>query len=1270
MNSAMIFKNYTIRLFPLFILLFQVSFISSVVLSQKAWEEPFEVTQLNRFSKGKFNGYFQLDNFTKNEKKSEEKAKHQIIYQLIYRGVQENTNLRLVQIKPVSFIPPSALELKEGESEISKFIELQGQEAIVSIVYAGKDQSPNKDHVSWFIDVDMKKLADLLEAAHLKQNINAFFGYKLKAIYCPKFITEDVFSKIVNESSSRSRYLEEFNLLKNEYGDQFEWINLIDFSKEIMLAMKENGPIKKESLNQLIVRTLKVDLQVEFKSTKVSSGMADQCSLVFIDAFDLSEVDFTKPLNLVGGLNQTTLVSGYLTNRSDVFNEVIQLSNAIYNRFYVRDSKGKEYTVRVSINPRLNKNFSDVILLNNKEYPLWSVVESTLKSFSNEPSFHAEKPAQTYSFNYGKLGSKLICHDVDFQTALSQKMKENTGYQLDFEFFGNSTFNIILTDLTVKERQIKMIEDFEQAKRLNTLNDYEAYLKKYPDSDKVSEVESLIQKTVKNERNTKFESARSENTLNSYRSFLLSYNGEDKYQDSLYLEASSYYLELFNQLVEAKALNTNDLLSVFKDGLINGDEIIVLDPLYESTLPPNWKDINSLTEINRVISELHAFCRKIGNGLDQSLFTKLTLTTGEFDEQEWTGYNLRVSHFLNGDVIPQAMTNEEWAQATSSRQPAWCYFENDSTNFYEKGKLYNYYALIDPRGIIPEGYRIPSTKDYEKLAVFCGGVNVAANSLKCPYSWGEENEDDEFGTNAYFGLIPLGFRDQRGFLAGDDIAAFWTSNKTSSVDKAAFVSFSKGKKEMSLGIESNMGTGLAVKMIKNEYRDDQSPEDYSMTMGQLELIRDKLILKEFGLLKKYEEVDPFLRKQLTKELELPIDYANDIDADNINSLFKRFFENDEVMKNGIYLSYFMNYEYGSCVQGDGYGGVMEDKIGFVNNVQNYVLYEDGSYYKGELKDASPSGTGLFVILEDNMFGEAGRYEGQFEDGYLSNGKITFKNKNVYVGQCEGNVPNGTGKMTLASGKILDGDFKDGEYIKPFACKQVKIGDKVWMAENLNVDHFRNGDEIPEARTIAEWRSGSPAWCYYNNDPANATKYGKLYNAAALNDPRGLAPEGWHVPSHIEFNQLVDDAQPKVNALKQRIENAKNQGIEYDDIERTLFKMLSNDDKSKQIASFTLRSSIGWGDANANGTNITGFNAYPSRYRSEGGTFETRDIDTKFWTSSTRSNNGVVTSYISYSLFTIPMFYMYSEYRYVYTDGPITDEYLNNVGMAVRCVKNQ
>ncbi len=91
--------------------------------------------------------------------------------------------------------------------------------------------------------------------------------------------------------------------------------------------------------------------------------------------------------------------------------------------------------------------------------------------------------------------------------------------------------------------------------------------------------------------------------------------------------------------------------------------------------------------------------------------------------------------------------------------------------------------------------------------------------------------------------------------------------------------------------------------------------------------------------------------------------------------------------------------------------------------------------------------------------------------------------------------------------------------------EVKIGKQVWMIKNLDVDTFRNGDAIPEAKTDEEWvRAGEeskPAWCYYENDPKNGKKYGKLYNWYAVVDPRGLAPKGWHIPSDAEWSSLIN-----------------------------------------------------------------------------------------------------------------------------------------------------
>jgi uncharacterized protein (TIGR02145 family) len=91
-------------------------------------------------------------------------------------------------------------------------------------------------------------------------------------------------------------------------------------------------------------------------------------------------------------------------------------------------------------------------------------------------------------------------------------------------------------------------------------------------------------------------------------------------------------------------------------------------------------------------------------------------------------------------------------------------------------------------------------------------------------------------------------------------------------------------------------------------------------------------------------------------------------------------------------------------------------------------------------------------------------------------------------------------------------------------KVTSIGNQTWMAENLEVVLFRNGDEIPYAETSEEWFAASkkkkPAWCYYNNDPLNKNKFGVLYNWYAINDPRGIAPIGYHIPNDEEWNTLV------------------------------------------------------------------------------------------------------------------------------------------------------
>jgi uncharacterized protein (TIGR02145 family) len=80
--------------------------------------------------------------------------------------------------------------------------------------------------------------------------------------------------------------------------------------------------------------------------------------------------------------------------------------------------------------------------------------------------------------------------------------------------------------------------------------------------------------------------------------------------------------------------------------------------------------------------------------------------------------------------------------------------------------------------------------------------------------------------------------------------------------------------------------------------------------------------------------------------------------------------------------------------------------------------------------------------------------------------------------------------------------------------------QVWDVKNLDVTKYRNGDDIPEVTDSIKWvKLTTGAWCYYNNDPTNNATYGKLYNWYAVNDPRGLAPAGYHIPSDAEWKTL-------------------------------------------------------------------------------------------------------------------------------------------------------
>lgn len=165
-----------------------------------------------------------------------------------------------------------------------------------------------------------------------------------------------------------------------------------------------------------------------------------------------------------------------------------------------------------------------------------------------------------------------------------------------------------------------------------------------------------------------------------------------------------------------------------------------------------------------------------GPDVESTLKSQKEMPSVQIGDQIWTTENLNVAHFKNGDPILHAQTRYEWEKAGRDSVPAWCYYDNDSSN-YRMGKLYNFHAVKDGRGLAPEGWRISTHDDWMTLLNKFGGEDKAGNFLMAVDGWDKEyfENKDSLG----FGAIPNGYRDEYGFYdARGLLAFFWVRNTT------------------------------------------------------------------------------------------------------------------------------------------------------------------------------------------------------------------------------------------------------------------------------------------------------------------------------------------------------------------------------------------------------------------------------------------------------------------------------------------------------------
>lgn len=194
----------------------------------------------------------------------------------------------------------------------------------------------------------------------------------------------------------------------------------------------------------------------------------------------------------------------------------------------------------------------------------------------------------------------------------------------------------------------------------------------------------------------------------------------------------------------------------------------------------------------------------------------------EFGSQIWSDKNLIVKTYLNGDPIPFIEDREEWAKATNG---AWTYYLNDKDNLEKFGIIYNGYAIKDQRGLIPEGYKVPSSSDWLIFIDFLisegfnfDGTEVEnkiAKSISSVEYWSTSNtigspgNERESNNQTGFNAVPGGSRDHNGYWqAASDFSLMWASDNKA----AALVKFNIG-----LGITGSKtdNWGYYIRLIKD-----------------------------------------------------------------------------------------------------------------------------------------------------------------------------------------------------------------------------------------------------------------------------------------------------------------------------------------------------------------------------------------------------------------------------------------------------------------------
>ncbi len=582
-----------------------------------------------------------------------------------------------------------------------------------------------------------------------------------------------------------------------------------------------------------------------------------------------------------------------------------------------------------------------------------------------------------------------------------------------------------------------------------------------------------------------------------------------------------------------------------------------------------------------------------GNQLSFVTLPPQSLIIGNY---EWMKFNLNVSVFRNGDTIPEAKTAEEWIAAGNNQSPAWCYYNDDPLNGAVYGKLYNWYAVNDSRGLAPDGWNIPTNNDWSTLVTAVGGSTYAGRNLK---EAGTAHWSANYGTNSSgFTALPGGWRITDGTFVTLTTQGNWWSSSVYGSDWAYYfyltsttVKSYQAYKVRNFGmsvrclrlmttptistlpvtdiyatyassggsISSDGGSDVIARGVCWSTYPNPTIDDSKTTNG------DNVGAFTSSMTGLTEETTYYVRAYATNSMGTA--YGNEImfatarpvltttAVTNIVSTTTATAQSGGnitdnggpvIIARGVCWSTSPNPTISDNKSSDGTGNgsfistLSDMSIGSTYYIRAYATNNIGTSYGNEISLTINLPVIMSVAVTSTAAIRANSGGNISDDGGYS---VTAR------GVCwstsprpttENNITNdGTGVgsfSSLITGLSLNTTYyirayatnstgtAYGEEYSHFTGESVIIGTQEWKIINLAVDTFRNGDAIYHASTVQQWvdaaNSGTPAWCYYDGSAENGAVYGKLYNWYAVNDPRGLAPEGWHVSTSLEWDIMA------------------------------------------------------------------------------------------------------------------------------------------------------